>query len=179
MTRLVRDAGMDDAAACARIYATYVDDTAITFETEAPDSAEMGRRIAAAHLKHEWLVLEGGAGEIVGYAYATEFKARAAYQWSVETSVYLDPTRQRGGGGRLLYTELLSRLAGRGYRRAFAGITQPNDASMAFHRVFGFQPAGVFRRVGFKNGSWRDVAWLQRDLLAPDCEIDPPVPVTP
>jgi L-amino acid N-acyltransferase YncA len=171
----VRTATLDDADACAAIYAPYVRDTAITFETEAPSAAEMGARIAAALDGHEWLVLEStDTGGVIGYAYAREFKSRAAYGWSVETSVYLSPDQQGGGGGRLLYTELLRRLAGRGYRRAFAGITLPNDASMGFHRALGFADSGVFRRVGWKLSAWRDVAWLQLDLLGDDQEIDPP-----
>ena len=179
MTLRVRDALPGDAGACAQIYAAYVRDTTITFELDAPGDDEMAQRIGRAHSEYEWLVLEDESGVIVGYAYATEFKSRAAYQWSVETSVYLDRARHRTGGGRLLYTELLSRLARRGFRRVFAGVTQPNQASMAFHAAFGFEPAGLFRRVGFKHGSWHDVAWLQLDLLAPEDEIDPPRPVTP
>lgn len=179
MTLRVRDAVTEDSSACVQIYAGYVRDTAITFETEVPSVTEMADRISAARVKHEWLVLEDSWGQIVGYAYAQEFKSRAAYQWSVETSIYLDRARHRRGGGRQLYGALLARLARRGYRRAFAGITQPNDASMAFHRVFGFEPAGLYRRVGWKHGSWRDVAWLQADLIGPADEIDPPVPVTP
>lgn len=172
----VREAGVGDGAACAQIYAHYVRDTAVTFEAEPPGAEEMAHRIAAARVRHEWLILDDDTGAVAGYAYGTEFKSRAAYQWSVETSVYLAADRQRAGGGRLLYTELLARLARRGYRRAFAGITQPNEASMAFHRAFGFQESGVFRRVGFKHGSWRDVAWMQTDLL--DAEADPPEPVS-
>ncbi|CAN5729262.1 GNAT family N-acetyltransferase [soil metagenome] len=160
----MRTATVDDAAACAAIYAPYVRDTAITFETTVPTTVEMATRIAAALAAHEWLVLESPDG-VIGYAYAREFKSRAAYGWSVETSVYLAPVQRRGGGGRLLYTELLTRLAGRGYRRAFAGITLPNDASIAFHRALGFTDCGVFRRVGWKLSAWRDVAWLQVDLL--------------
>src|SRR6185436_20525565 len=118
----------------------------------------MATRITTAQAAHEWLVLVSDAG-VIGYAYAREFKSRAAYGWSVETSVYLARDRRGGGGGRLLYTELLARLAGRGYRRAFAGVTLPNDASGAFHRALGFADCGVFRRVGWKLNEWRDVAW--------------------
>jgi L-amino acid N-acyltransferase YncA len=168
----VRTATLADAAACAAIYAPYVEDTAITFETDAPTAAEMSSRITTALAAHEWLVLVADAG-VIGYAYAREFKSRAAYGWSVETSVYLARGQRGGGGGRLLYTELLARLAGRGYRRAFAGITLPNDASVAFHRALGFADSGVFRRVGWKLNEWRDVAWLQVDLLPGDSETDP------
>lgn len=169
--RRVRDAAVDDAAACVQIYAPYVLDTAITFETEVPKPEVMAARIRTAHA---WLVLEDD-GAVVGYAYATEFKSRVAYRWSVETSVYLDTDRRSGGGGRALYEELLHRLARRGFRRAFAGVTQPNEVSMAFHRSFGFETAGVFRRVGWKHGAWRDVAWLQVDLLAEETDPLPEV----
>ena len=84
---------------------------------------------------------------------------------------------RREGIGRALYEELLARLAGRGYRRALAGITLPNEASIGFHRAFGFEDAGCYRRVGWKNGAWHDVAWLQRDLQSD--EIDPPAPISP
>jgi L-amino acid N-acyltransferase YncA len=170
----VRTATVDDAATCAAIYAPYVRDTTITFETEPPTAAEMAIRMTAALDSYEWLVLEHDGFGVIGYAYARELKSRAAYGWSVETSVYLSLEQRGGGGGRQLYTELLGRLAGRGYRRAFAGVTLPNDASIGFHRALGFADAGVFRRVGWKLSAWRDVAWLQVDLLPAAQEIDPP-----
>jgi L-amino acid N-acyltransferase YncA len=92
----------------------------------------------------------------------------------VETSVYVAQDRLCLGGGRMLYAELLRRLADRGYRRAFAGIAQPNDASNALHRAFGFRPAGRYRRVGWKHGAWHDVEWWQLDLVDPDDEVNPP-----
>src|SRR5437763_7325160 len=104
---MVREATADDAAACAAIYAPYVIDTSVSFETRPPSAAEMAERIAAAHL---WLVLEE-EGRVVGYAYATRFHARAAYRWACETSVYLEAGRRRTGGGRALYGALLPRLA--------------------------------------------------------------------
>ena len=111
-------------------------DTVISFETEPPTVEQMAARIAAARVKHEWLVLEVD-GDVAGYAYAHQFNSRAAYQWSVETSIYMARDRLRLGGGRMLYAELLSRLATRGFRRAFAGIAQPNEASNTFHEAFG------------------------------------------
>jgi L-amino acid N-acyltransferase YncA len=172
--RWVRPATADDAQACVAVYAPYVRDTTITFETEVPTPAEMATRIEAALVAYEWLVLETEDAGVIGYAYAGQFKSRAAYRWSVETSVYLTSRHRGGGGGRLLYTELLRRLARRGYRRAFAGITLPNDVSIAFHRAFGFTDAGVFRRVGWKLNEWRDVAWVQADLQPLELETDPP-----
>jgi phosphinothricin acetyltransferase len=172
----VRPASAEDAHACVAIYRPYVEDTAITFETEVPTVEQMAGRIAAARGTHEWLVLEKD-DDVLGYAYAHAFNARAAYQWSVEASIYIAAHHYRFGGGRELYTHLLRRLAERGYRRAFAGITQPNEASNSFHRSFGFQHAGLFRGVGWKHGSWHDVAWMQLDLLGAAEQGDRPTPI--
>ncbi|QUR69930.1 GNAT family N-acetyltransferase [Mycobacterium spongiae] len=172
-----RPARLQDASACAAIYAPYVRDSVITFETEVPGEQEMAARIVAARQAHEWLVLDV-SGVIVGYAYAHELNPRAAYRWSVETSVYMAADRRRSGGGSILYGELLGRLTERGYRRAFAGITQPNEASNAFHRAFGFEHAGLYRRVGWKMNAWHDVAWMQLDLQGLDEETAPPEEIT-
>ncbi|HTA05966.1 MAG TPA: arsinothricin resistance N-acetyltransferase ArsN1 family B [Solirubrobacteraceae bacterium] len=165
----VRVASLRDAPACASIYAPYVTDTAITFETEPPSATEMERRIEAALQTHAWLVLED-AGQVVGYAYASRFHVRPAYRWACETSVYLERGRRRTGGGRALYESLLARLVERGYRIAMAGMTLPNEASVGLHEAMGFQPAGTYRRIGYKLGSWHDVAWVQRMLVAGEGE---------
>ena len=170
----IRDAGPSDAASCADIYAPYVRDTDISFETEPPSAQEMSDRIAAARDRHAWLVLED-AGEVVGYAYGGPFMARAAYQWSTAVSVYLQHGRRRTGAGRALYEALFERLAGRGFRTALAGITLPNEASVGLHRALGFEPVGTYRRVGWKFGSWHDVAWCQRPLG--DDDAAPPDPL--
>jgi L-amino acid N-acyltransferase YncA len=167
---LVRDATAADAGACAAVYAPYVLGTAITFELEPPSAAEMARRIAAAQERHAWVVLED-AGRVAGYAYGGPYKERAAYRWSCEVSVYLEQGRRRGGAGRALYQALFDRLAARGYRTAVAGMTLPNAASEGLHRALGFEPVGVWRRIGWKNGAWHDVAWVQRALAGGD---DPP-----
>jgi L-amino acid N-acyltransferase YncA len=159
----VRDATEDDAGACAAIYAPYVTDTAITFEYDPPSAAEMARRIATARRTHAWLVLEE-EGRVVGYAYAGPYKERAAYRWSCEVSVYLEPGRRRGGRGRLLYEALFARLAERGFRTLVAGMTLPNDASEGLHRALDFEPIGTSRRIGWKHGQWLDVAWAQRSI---------------
>ncbi|MGH3739085.1 MAG: arsinothricin resistance N-acetyltransferase ArsN1 family B [Micromonosporaceae bacterium] len=169
MTGLVRDATVADAAGCAAIYAPYVTETAISFETEPPTAAEMAERIAAAQRTHAWLVLESG-GEVAGYAYGGRLKERAAYRWSCEVSVYLERGRRRTGGGRTLYQALLHRLTERGYQTAFAGMTLPNPASEGLHRAMGFEPVGVYRRVGYKHGRWHDVAWTQRPLGGYDAQ---------
>lgn len=159
---VIRDATSADSGACAEIYAPYVRDTAISFETEPPSADEMARRIADAQERHAWLVAEDD--EIVGYAYGHPFAGPAAYRWSCTTSIYVTRDRRGTGVGRALYTALLDRLTDLGYRRAFAGIALPNDASAAIHRAFGFTPVGVYERVGWKHGQWRDVKWFQRTL---------------
>ncbi len=174
---VVRAAAPDDAAGCVAIYRPYVENTAITFEVEVPTVAEMAARIAAARASHEWLVAEDTPGRVIGYAYAHAFNPRAAYQWSAETSIYIDNLHHRSGAGRKLYTRLLHRLSERGYRRAFAGITQPNESSNAFHRSFGFRDAGLYRRVGWKHDSWHDVAWMQLDLSVAAGPDVPPTPI--
>jgi len=170
MTRIVRDGMEADAVACAAIYAPYVRDTAVTFETEPPDTAEFARRIAAATARHAWLVLEDD-GRVTGYAYGGPFKERAAYRYACEVSVYLEHGLRRSGGGRALYRELFARLADRGFRTVVAGMALPNDASVGLHRALGFEPVGTYRRIGWKHGRWHDVAWAQLTIADGD---DPP-----
>jgi L-amino acid N-acyltransferase YncA len=169
----VRDADPADAEACAAIYSPYVAGTAITFEGQPPTAEEMAARIAKAAATHAWLVLER-RDVVVGYAYARPFAERDAYRWSCETSVYVAHDARGSGVGRALYSALLARLGSRGYRRAYAGMALPNDASARLHTALGFEPVGVFRRVGWKFGRWHDVAWMQLDLgdpTAPPGEI--------
>lgn len=166
MSFRVRDATAADAAACAAIYAPYVRDTCISFESEPPDAVEMALRIDDYARSHAWLVALTG-NVVVGYAYASPHRAREAYRYSAEVSVYLDPSVQGGGVATALYRTLFERLGARGYRRAFAGITLPNEPSERFHRRFGFETVGTFRRVGWKHGEWRDVLWLQSDIGDP------------
>lgn len=164
--RVVRDATAADASACAAIYAPYVTDTTISFESEPPDAAELRRRIEVAQARHAFLVLEEPDGQLVGYAYGGLFRERAAYRFSCEVSVYLAMSRRGSGGGRRLYEALLARLGERGFRTAAAGVTQPNDASARLHIALGFEPVGTYSRVGYKFGQWLDVAWYQRAIGA-------------
>ena len=145
-----------DAAACARIYAPFVTDSVASFEHAAPDAAEMGRRIAETGRTHPWLVLERD-GRVVGFAYGTQHRARAAYRWAADVSVYVDGEHHRSGAGRVLYTDLLDRLRAQGVYTVCAGITLPNPASVALHESFGFALVGVYRAIGYKAGAWRDV----------------------
>ena len=167
---LVEVATPDDADAIAAIYAPVVAETAISFETEPPSPMEMRQRISEVLCGFPWLVCRRG-GDVLGYAYAHEFRTRAAYAWSVETSVYVGAEARRLGVGSRLYGALLPILLEQGFHRTFAGVTLPNPASVALHESVGFTSIGVFRGVGWKFGSWWDVGWWQLDLQAsPDAE---------
>lgn len=166
----VRDASEDDATACAAIYAPYVHETAVSFEDEPPSPPQMAERIAAATRAHAWVVLEDD-DRLVGYAYGGPHQKRAAYRFSCEVSVYVEQGRRRTGSGRALYEALFKRLAASGYQMAVAGMTLPNEASVGLHRAMGFEPVGIYRRIGWKFGAWHDVAWTQRAL---GVEQDPP-----
>ncbi|MET0189802.1 MAG: N-acetyltransferase family protein [Pseudonocardia sediminis] len=160
---MIRPATRDDGAACAAIYAPYVTDTVVSFETEPPTGAEMADRIERANHRHAWLVALDDDG-VLGYAYGGEWKSRAAYRWTCEVSVYLRPGVRRTGAGRALYEALFVRLGERGHLVAVAGMTQPNEASGGLHRALGFETVGTHRRVGWKFGAWHDVTWVQRTL---------------
>jgi phosphinothricin acetyltransferase len=169
----VRPASPQDAAACVAVYRPYVENTAISWEIEVPSADEMASRIASAQKTHEWLVLEHD-DHVIGFAYSHALIRLPSFNWSAETGIYIHVDHHRAGHGRNLYMQLLHRLTERGYRRAFAGITQPNEASNAFHRSLGFRDAGVYRRVEWKHDNWHDVAWMQLDLLGPADEDGPP-----
>ncbi len=159
----VRLARASDGAACAAIYDPVVADSAISFETDPPGGAEMSLRISSVTKRLPWLVAELD-GTTVGFAYANPHRERAAYRWAVDVAVYVAERARRHGVAATLYGELLALLERAGYRRAFAGITLPNDASLALHRALGFETIGTYRRVGYKLGEWRDVEWLGRFL---------------
>lgn len=170
---IVRDAiPDDDGAACLEIYAPFVRDSFVSFEERVPTLEDFAQRIRAATTTHAWLVLEL-AGQVVGYAYASAHRSRAAYRWAVDVTVYIGPSYRRSGAGRRLYTELLERLRRQRFEVACAGITLPNDASVGLHRAMGFEPVGVYKRIGWKMGAWRDVSWWQLEL-APATDAPPP-----
>lgn len=164
---IIRMARAEDAAAIQRIYAPFVRDTAITFETVAPTEAEILDRLTATLPTLPWLVAETD-GNVLAYAYASRHHTRAAYRWSVDVSVYVDPVRHRRGIGRALYLPLLDRLRRQGFYTAYAAITLPNEASVGLHETLGFQPLCVFRHVGYKLGDWRDVGYWQLELRPAD-----------
>ena len=169
----LRLATRSDAAGIAEIYGPIVASTPISFETEPPGEREMEHRIAETLPAYPWLVCEH-RGRIAGYAYAGRHRHRAAYQWSVETSVYIHADFRRRGIGRGLYASLFQILAAQGYFSAFAGMTLPNPGSAGLHEAAGFQPVGVYRHVGYKLGVWYDVGWWHRELQP--LMAEPPAP---
>jgi phosphinothricin acetyltransferase len=114
-------------------------------------------------------------GKVLGFAYASSHRARSAYQWDVDVSVYIDSDSQRHGIGRALYTALFALLRRLGYFNAYAGISLPNPASVGLHESLGFTPIGIFERTGFKFGQWHDVVWLQLRLLEDPCPTADPL----
>jgi phosphinothricin acetyltransferase len=163
-----------DAAACAGIYAPNVTAGVASFEEEAPDAADMERRIAETSERYPWLVAERD-GAVAGYAYGTVHRARRAYRWVVEVTVYVDAARQGRGVGRELYEALLPLLARQRLHVAVAGITLPNDASVALHEAAGFRPVGIYRQFGYKFGAWHDVGWWQARLAPASAEPQEPL----
>ncbi len=172
---MIRLAHERDAAAVQAIYAPYVRDTAISFETEPPSVEEMARRIRGVLDVAPWLVCERDGG-VIGYAYAGRFHARAAYQWAVEVTVYVDRAQLRTGAGRALYTALLDALRLQGFRAAVGIIALPNPESVGLHERLGFERVGVMPAIGFKQGRWHDVGWWRLELQA---LADPPVAPRP
>jgi L-amino acid N-acyltransferase YncA len=173
---ILRFATVRDAEALAAIYAPIVESTMISFEAVAPGADEMRARIGTHPANKPWIVAERD-GTIAGYAYASTFRGRIAYRFSVEVTVYVAEHARGGGVGRTLYRALLQLLAHQGYRRAFAGIALPNDASVALHRAAGFTETGVTHAAGFKFDTWHDVAFYERELGPLDIPAHDPTAV--
>lgn len=156
--------GADGEALC-RIYEPYVTSSIVTFEEEPVGAAEMSRRVrVVADASLPWLVAEAN-GDLLGYAYASAWRGRSAYRFTVETAIYVSLDRQRQGVGLLLYGQLIALLRESGVRAAIGGISLPNDGSVALHERLGFRKVAHFHEVGFKLGRWIDVGFWQ--LLFP------------
>ncbi|MBV8731332.1 MAG: N-acetyltransferase [Acidobacteriia bacterium] len=160
----IRPARPRDAACIAAIYNHYVTTSVITFEEEPVTDAEIGRRIASVESALlPWLVAEEG-GRVTGYAYATPWRTRSAYRFSVEITAYVGQGWERRGIGSLLYDQILPLLKARGIHAVLGGIALPNAASVALHEKFGFRKAAEFHEVGFKANRWIDVGYWQLTL---------------
>lgn len=163
-TMNIRFATPDDAAALVAIYAPYVTDTAITFELTVPTAADFAQRIASISSRYPYLVAEGDDGTVIGYAYASTYYGRAAYDWTVELSVYVSQDKRSQGVGRALYDKLEEELIERGFVNFLACIALPNDASINFHRQRGYVQVAHFKEVGYKFDAWHDIVWLQKQI---------------
>lgn len=177
----IRTAVIADAEAIQRIYAPIVLKTAISFEEIPPSVDEIAQRITMTLQTYPYLVAEEG-GEIKGYAYASQHRARPAYRWAVDVTVYIAESARRQGIGRLLYETLLPILEKQRFRAAYAGIAQPNEGSVGLHESLGFDHIGTYPEVGFKLGEWHDVGYWRlglyqltpplEPLLFPHVEVD-------
>ncbi|MDQ6836708.1 MAG: N-acetyltransferase family protein [Actinomycetota bacterium] len=164
-----------DGGPCAAVYAPAVEDGVASFEEQAPDGEEMAARIERISVRYPWLVA-CDADTVLGYAYATEHRSRAAYRWAADTAVYVSPADHRRGLGAALYAALLGLLTEQGLYVACAGITLPNPASVALHERMGFVLIGHYSQIGYKRGGWRTVGWWQARLREP---VDGQTPAEP
>ncbi|MFN2637661.1 MAG: N-acetyltransferase family protein [Gemmatimonadaceae bacterium] len=174
MSSVIRVASEADATAISEIYAPAVLERSTSFEVVPPDPHEFAGRIANILRRYPWLVCEQD-GTVIGYAYACAHRERAAYRWSVDVSAYISGTAHRRGIGTALYSSLFGILATQRFRNAYAGITLPNAASEGMHRSNGFELVGIYHHVGYKQGTWHDVAWFERSIS--ERIIDPPEPI--
>ncbi len=161
---MIRKAQVTDAAELARIYNYYIENTCITFETEAVDVDEMAGRITDTNrIPLPWLVAADDE-RILGYAYASRWKGRCAYRFAVESTIYLDSNETGRGTGRQLYAALIEAIRALSMRSVIGGISLPNEASIRLHESLGFRKVGHFERVGFKQDRWVDVGYWQLQL---------------
>jgi L-amino acid N-acyltransferase YncA len=163
-----------DAAGMLAIYAPYIESTSFTFETEIPSVEKFAQRIRTYLAEWPWLVCEID-GMIAGYAYATRYRERTAYQWCTESSVYIHDDFQRTGIARALYNSLFEILKRQGFRNVYAVINLPNDKSVALHESCGFRHFATYEKVGYKLGKWKNVGWWR--LIINEFGDDPEAPI--
>ncbi len=166
-----------DATQVSGIYGAAVEGSVASFEEIAPGADEMAERIRGTLLRTPWLVAEDEGAAVVGYAYAAVHRERAGYRWSVDVSAYVRVDRRSRGVGRTLYDALFPMLKRQGFVNAYAGIALPNPPSVALHEALGMSCIGVYERVGFKFGAWRDVAWYGMRISEP--ALPPAEPTLP
>lgn len=173
----IQMASQEDACALRAIYAPYVEHTAVTFEYQIPTVEEFARRITATLTRYPYL-LALRQKQIIGYAYASVFKERAAYDWAVETSVYIAEDARRTGAGAMLYKHLEDLLKKQNVINLNACIAFPNPGSIEFHEKLGYRSAAHFTKCGYKLGQWWDMVWMEKMLsLHPDVP-QPFIPIT-
>lgn len=165
-TKNIRLATEADCDAILQIYAPFIRNTVVTFEYDVPSAEEFRARIAGVTRQCPWLVCEIN-GTIAGYAYASKYNERRAYDWSADASIYVHPGFHRMKIASALYFTLFELLKLQGYYNVYAAITSSNTISIRFHEALGFKTVAVFRHVGFKAGAWHDVTWLELTLIEP------------
>lgn len=171
---LLRLATPADAEGILNIYAPYIESTSFTFETEVPSVEDFAERIRTYLISWPCLVCEID-GVIAGYAYATRHRERTAYQWCVESSIYIHDNFQRTGIAKALYMALFEILKEQGFRNVYAVINLPNDKSVKFHENCRFTHFATYEKVGYKLGKWKNVGWWQ--LSINEYGIEPAAPI--
>ncbi|NLI92310.1 MAG: N-acetyltransferase [Peptococcaceae bacterium] len=171
----IRLAREEDAQEILNIYRPYIEDTAVSFETEVPTIVEIRRRIRCSLDNYCWLVWEEG-GQIRGYAYASKHRERAAYRWAVDVSIYIDGHWHGKGVGKALYSSLFAILRLQGYFNLYACICLPHPKSVGIHEYFGFKKNAHFHQVGYKLGQWWDIGWWE--MFLSDKSIVPGEPLS-
>ena len=159
----IRPVTLEDAPELVRIYAPYVEKTAITFEYQVPTIEEFEGRIEKILQRFPYLVAEED-GHILAYAYASTYYDRSGYDWAVEVSVYVDEHYLGQGLGSRLYETLETELEARGFLCFLACIALPNQASIALHEKRGYVKVAHFPRIGFKFDQWHDTVWMQKTI---------------
>lgn len=171
----IRIALQKDAEQLLGIYRPFVTHNAVSFETEVPSVKDFQLRMKSYMLTYPWLVCED-EGKIIGYAYASRYRDRIAYQWSCECSVYVDRNYQRKGIAGALYSALFEVLRYQGFANVYAVITHPNPASIKFHVAAGFKLFAIYKKVGYKFGKWHDVHWYAMKINSYDRHPESPKP---
>lgn len=159
----IRYANKNDVASILKIYAYYVENTAITFECKIPEKEEFEKRMEKILSKYPYIVIEDN-NKILGYAYANFFKDREAYDLTVESSIYVDKNYLSKGIGKLLYSELEKELVKMGIVTIEACITYPNEKSEQFHLKNGYKKVAHFNKVGYKFNNWYDVVFYEKKI---------------
>ncbi|OQY95603.1 MAG: hypothetical protein B6D37_05365 [Sphingobacteriales bacterium UTBCD1] len=171
---LIRLATPEDAQGILNIYSPYIQNTSFTFETEIPSVSAFAERISDYLKQWPWLVCEINGG-IAGYCYGGKYRERTAYQWCVESSIYIHDDFQKHGIGKALYDVLIEILKRQGFRNVYAVINLPNEKSVAFHEGLGFTYFATYEKVGYKLGKWKSVGWWQLSINEYDDEPSPPI----
>ncbi len=172
MSISIRPVQIADADFCLSLYSKYVVGSAVSFELEAPSIEEFSNRIDSISKRFPYLVAEEN-GKVVGYAYASAYRDRAAYQWNVEVSIYVEDQNKKSGIATALYTQLFIELEQIHICKAFAVIALPNDASVGFHHKMGFEKFATYKNVGFKLNQWHDVLWMEKAIQSPETPNTP------